>query len=310
MSVASFQTIFAELDHHFDDSAHEPVSVVAAGGDDPTVLQALAHAVQRGWISAIVTGEEQPIRNAAEQANLDSQSFTIVDSHSAATVAVETIRSGRAKILMKGQVSTPDLMRAVLDRNNGLRTEQTICQVVLIELTSRNRRFLLADTGVCIAPDVEQKVEIMTSAVQVARKLGIEKPRVALMAATEKPSSAMPETVEAEEITKRFQSASDSVSSVELGDCLVQGPLSFDLAFADTAGDSKKVAGPVIGHADVLIFPNLVSANLTVKAIMYTADCEFGGILCGVRCPVVFMSRSDSTETRIRSLALALKTLI
>jgi phosphotransacetylase len=120
------------------------------------------------------------------------------------------------------------------------------------------------------------------------------------MAATEKPVASMPDTLEAAEIVRRHETG-------EIVACRVQGPLSFDLAYAHKAGDRKSVSGPVVGAADVMIFPSLLAANLTVKAIMYTAPCRFGGVLRGTVCPVVFMSRADSVETRLNSLALALK---
>src|SRR5262249_38790908 len=126
--------------------------------------------------------------------------------------------------------------------------------------------------------------------------LGEPTPRVALLSATEKPTDSLPDTREAAEIASR-----------PFTGCVVQGPLSFDLAYAPESGRRKGVAGPVAGAADVLIFPDLNSANLTCKAMMYTADCRFGGVLMGAACPVVFMSRADSTQTRLRSLALALR---
>jgi phosphotransacetylase len=218
-------------------------------------------------------------------------------------------------MLMKGQVSTPALMRAVLDPVLGLRTGRVICQVVLMEIRSaaplpvspgekdRNeggRRFLLADTGICIQPTLEQKSDILRSAVEVAHALGEAVPRVAVLAATETVSNAMPETLDAAELERRGHAG-------EFPGCTVQGPLSFDLAYAPEAAAKKSVHGQVAGAADVLLFPNLVTANLTVKAIMYTADCRFGGVLCGAACPVVFMSRADMTETRLHSLALAIR---
>ncbi len=122
------------------------------------------------------------------------------------------------------------------------------------------------------------------------------------MAATESVNLTMPETVDAAELQKRSERG-------DIDGCTVQGPLSFDLAYAAGAARKKRIAGAVVGAADVLLFPDLLSANLTVKAIMYTADCRFGGILCGTTAPVVFMSRADTTETRLNSLALALRVL-
>lgn len=201
---------------------------------------------------------------------------------------------------MKGQIATPDLMHAVLDASHGLRTERVICQVPLVEILSSDRRLLMADTGICIAPTLRQKIDILASAVELARSLGAELPRVALLSATEKVTESMPDTLEAAEITRRNQAG-------EISGCVVEGPLSFDLAYAAEAAGKKQIAGSVVGRADVLIFPNLLSANLTIKAIMYTADCRYGGVLCGAACPVVFMSRADDTPTRLNSLALALR---
>ena len=125
---------------------------------------------------------------------------------------------------------------------------------------------------------------------------------MALMAATETVKATMPETIDAQELTRRHAQG-------EFADCLVQGPLSFDLAYAEDAGAKKRIDGAVVGAADVMLFPDLLSANLTVKAIMYTAYCQFGGLLRGTSAPVVFMSRADSTQTRLNSLALTLATL-
>jgi phosphotransacetylase len=193
-------------------------------------------------------------------------------------------------------------MRAVLDADAGLRTDRVISQVVLMEIPRDGRRFLLADTGISVHPSLAKKIDIMKSAVDLARALGVPRPNVALMAATESVKPEMPETVHAQELTRRNDQG-------EFADCVIQGPLSFDLAYAADAGDKKGIGGPVVGAADIMLFPDLLSANLTVKAIMYTADCRFGGVLRGASVPVVFMSRADSTQTRLNSLALTLAIL-
>ncbi len=203
---------------------------------------------------------------------------------------------------MKGRIPTYKLMEAVLDRDAGLRTKRLICQVVLMEILRDQRRFLLADTGISVHPSLDERIDILGSTIEVARALGTARPNVALMAATEIVKASMPETVEAAELVRRSLHG-------EFGDCVVEGPLSFDLAYAADAGARKQFEGAVVGAADVMLFPNLLAANLTVKAIMYTADCQFGGVLRGTSAPVVFMSRADSTETRLNSLALTLRIL-
>jgi len=289
MPLNSFEQLY-----QFADAAPEPVGIAVAGGADSTVLEALRTARDRGWVLPSVVGKETEIRALG----LDVRGFTLIDSADPAPTAVALVRNGQAKFLMKGQIATPALLKAVLDPALGLRTGRIICQVVLMEIGER--RFLLADTGICIQPTLEQKIDIMTSAMDMARALGVECPRVAVMAATETVTDSMPETVDAAELQRRSQAG-------EFPGCTVRGPLSFDLAYDAAAAVKKKLADPDHAIADIMLFPNLLVANLTVKAIMYTADCRFGGILCGAACPVVFMSRADTTATRLNSLALALK---
>jgi phosphotransacetylase len=295
MPVPDFERLYKEAD-----ALRQAVPVLAAGGADRTVLEALRAACDRGWVVPAVTGREADIRRAAEEAGVELSGFTLIAADEPAAAAVQRVRKGEARVLMKGQIGTPALMRAVLDPTHRLRTGRVICQVVLMSILPARRQFLLADTGVCVQPTLEQKIDILRSAVGVAHALGVEEPRVAVMAASESPSAAMPDTLEAAELQRRGEAG-------EIPGCVVQGPLSFDLAYAADAADKKRVGGPVPGAADVMLFPNLAAANLTVKGIMYTADCRFGGVLCGAACPVVFMSRADTTATRLNSLALALR---
>ena len=290
--------------YHDADGRREPVRVAAAGGQDPTVLEALRIAGDRGWVRPILVGPEPGIRAIAAAKGISLAGFTIrhADGKSIATAAIDEVRASRAQVLMKGQIATPALMEAVLDPTTGLRTGRVVCQVVLMEIPRDDRRFLMADTGICVAPNLKSRIDILRAAVEVARALGLSMPKVALMAATETVKDAMPETVEAAELVLRNQQG-------EFADCSIAGPLSFDLAYAVEAGARKRIEGSVVGAADVMIFPNLLSANLTVKAIMYTADCRFGGVLKGTSAPVVFMSRADDVATRLNSLAMTLRIL-
>jgi phosphotransacetylase len=303
MSLPSFTALFRDAD-----GQAKPVTVAAAGGDDASVIEALRNACDRGWVAPIVVGPVRAIRASAEAAEFGLDGFTIVaaEGDSVAEAAVAEVREGRAQMLMKGRISTPALLRAVLDPAVGLRTDRVVCQVVLMEVLAREtteaRRFLLADTGIRIQPTFKHRIDILRSTVEVAKALGVERPCVALMAATEAVNPSMPETVHAAELQWRNEAG-------EFPDCLIQGPLSFDLAYAPSVAGRKQITGAVVGAADAMVFPNLLSANLTVKAIMYTADCRFGGILRGTTAPVVFMSRADTPGTRLNSLALALAVL-
>jgi phosphotransacetylase len=282
--------------------------VVAAGGADRTVLEAMSLAQRRGWILPILTGSVSEMNSFAKDLDIDLSDFELIESEDPAAAAVGVVRMGRAKMLMKGQIDTPSLMRAMLSRENGLRTDRCICQIVLMEIPRDSRRFLLSDTGITIQPTLDQKADILKSMVGVAAALRdgdnyqAELPRIGVMSATEKVNESMPDTLDAQELSRLNQTG-------EIPGCIVQGPLSFDLAYASDAAEKKRIEGSVVGAADGMLFPNLLSANLTVKAIMYTAACRFGGVLCGAACPVVFMSRADSTETRLNSMALTLRML-
>jgi phosphotransacetylase len=295
MPLASFDQLYQDAD-----ALPAPVPVAAAGAADRTVLEALRAACDRGWVTPLVAGPEREVRHAAAEWGVDLQGFTVLDSREPAVAAVAAVRSGRARLLMKGQIATPALMAAVLHPADGLRRGRVICQVVHLEVRPAERRFLLADTGICTYPTLDERIDILRQAVATAHALGAEVPRVAVLAATETPTRKMPDTLEAADLQHRSAAG-------EFRGCVIQGPLSFDLAYAADAADKKRIGGPVVGAADVFLFPNLLAANLTVKAIMYTADCRFGGVLCGAACPVVFMSRADSTSTRLNSLAVALK---
>lgn len=293
--MPSFAELFAAADAQ---AARLPV--VAAGGADGSVLAALAQAAERDWVTPVLAGDRSRIEQVASDQAIDLTTFRIVDeSAQPAAAAVAEVRAGRASMLMKGQVSTPELMQSVLDRSTGLRTTRVIGQVVLMEVPRDNRRFLMSDTGVTIAPSLEQKEDLLGSVADIARGLGCPWPRIALLSATEKPTSSLPDTEEAAEMTRRGIAG-------RYGECIVEGPLSFDLAYSVEAAARKGIRGEVSGGADAMLFPNLLAANLTVKAMMYTADCRFGGVLCGAACPVVFMSRADDVATRLRSLAFAL----
>jgi phosphotransacetylase len=295
MGLTSFDELFLAADE-----ARPGVSVVAVGGADLTVLSALRKACDRRWVRAAVTGSQGEIERLALAHGLSLAGIEVIDTDDPAGAAVARVREGRARLLMKGQIATPALMKAILAPNSGLRTDHAVCQVVLMEVLPAGRRFLLADTGITPRPDLTQKIDILHSAVTLAHALGEPGPRVAVMSASEKPTDALPDTHEAAELQRRSERG-------EFPGCVVQGPLSFDLAYAADPGERKGITGPVAGAADVMLFPDLTSANLTVKAIMYTAECRFGGLLCGAACPVVFMSRADSTRTRLHSLALALR---
>jgi phosphotransacetylase len=237
MPLASFEQLFSSAS-----AAPQTVPVVAAGAADVTVLGALRDACDRAWVAPVLAGAEGDIRRLADGHGIALTGMTILNTTEPAAASVAQVRSGRARLLLKGQVSTPELVQAILDGPDGLRTGRVICQVVLMEIVRDGRRLVLADTGICPRPDLDQKVDILQSAVSVARALGEPTPRVAVLAASEKASARLPDTLEAAELQRRGEAGG-------LPGCLVQGPLSFDLAYAAAAGVRKGLAGPVAGAA-------------------------------------------------------------
>jgi phosphotransacetylase len=289
--------------HQLANERSQATPVAVAGGADGTVLTALRTALDRGWALPLVVGDRVLIQEKAEEAAIDLHGFELIDASSPAEAAVEQVRSGRAQMLMKGQVATPALMSAILDEHHGLRTDRTIAQVVLMQILAPHRRFLLADTGICVQPTLAQRLDICRSVVEIAHALQEPNPHIAWLAASEAINDKMPETGDAQQLVTLIR------EDLNFPHCIVDGPLSFDLAYAAEAASRKNFDSPVYGNADAMLFPNLLAANLTVKAIMYTSDCHFGGVLTGTRCPVVFMSRADSVQTRLDSLAFALNLL-
>jgi len=299
MSLHGFDRLAAEAD-----ARAAPVPVVAAGGDDPGLLRALREAAGRGWVVPAVVGPGRAVRAAAAAAGVDPGGFRLVeaDAGDVGAAAVAEVRQGRAAVLIKGRVASPDLLRAVCHPGDGLRDGRVVGQVVLMEVLRDGRRFLLADTGVNPRPTLSQKADLLQGAVGVAHALGAARPLVAVMAATEAIDVAMHETLDAAALQSRNQAG-------DFPDCVVRGPLPFDLAYAADAAGRKRVGGPVVGAADLMLFADLLSANLTVKAIMSTADCRYGVALLGTVAPVAFLSRSDTPAARLNSLALALRLL-
>src|SRR4051794_6000062 len=176
MPLAGFEELFAQADR-----GRPAVPAAVAGGADPAVLEALRAACDRGWVEPTLAGRERDVRRAAEECGVALHGFTLADADDPAAAAVDLARAGRARLLMKGQVATPALMRAVLDPGSGLRAGRVVCQVVLLELLRDRRRLVLADTGICPRPTLEQKLDILASAAGVARALGADTPGVAVL---------------------------------------------------------------------------------------------------------------------------------
>ena len=285
-----------------------PTRVAVAAADGEATLAAVLRAAREGWLEAILFGDRPSIERRLRSMGVDAGStgpdgtrLDVVhepDGQAAARRAVRTVRTGDAAVLLKGSVSTRELMRAVLDRSTGLRSGRLLSDVFVFDFTATDEPRIVAitDGGVTPAPDLEARAAIIRNAVRALHALDVQTPRVALLSATEIPSPAFPSSLEAAELTRRSRGG-------EFGRCIVDGPLGLDLALSPKAGAAKGLDSPIAGLADILVFPTLEAANLTAKAVQYSIPVEPGHVIVGGIAPVLIPSRSETPLARLNSLA-------
>jgi phosphate acetyltransferase len=271
----------------------------------PCQADALAGALQAaasGLVRITIFAPQAKLRAVAEAAGLSLAEVEIVDvphSHAAAEAAVRAARDGRYQALMKGSLHTDELMHAVLDRANGLRTDRRASHVFVIDVPGHDRLLLLTDGAITISPDLEQKADIVRNAIELAHALGIAEPRVALLSAIETVTPKLVATVDAAALCKMAERG-------QIVGGILDGPLAFDNAISAEAARMKNLRSPVSGRADVLVAPDLESGNLMAKQLDYLAGARSAGIVLGARVPIILTSRADSPASRVASCALAL----
>lgn len=278
-----------------------PKGIAVAAAADAEVLLALAAAKAEGLVEPILIGDEKEIRKTAEQVGYSLENDRIIaarDKASAARAAVQEVASGRAELLMKGLINTADLLRAVLDKEAGLRTGRLLSHVSVVEPAGYGRLILITDGGINIAPTLEEKVDIIVNAVGVAQALGIAKPKVAILAALEQVNPKMPAAVDAAALSQMSRRG-------QIPGAIVDGPLALDNAITKEAAVHKGIDSPVAGEADILLAPNIEAGNILHKALVYFANVKAAGLVVGARAPIVVTSRAETHETKLHSIALA-----
>ena len=282
-------------------AAGPPVPVAVAHPCDAASLGAAVEGAAAGLITPILVGPATKIRAAAAAAELDIAAFRLVDephSHAAAARAVALVRAGEAALLMKGSLHTDELMRAVLARDTGLRTERRLSHVYIMDVPSYPRALLLTDAAVNVTPTLEEKRDIVQNAIDLAHIMGIAQPRVAILAAVETVSPAMPSTLAAAALCKMADRG-------QITGGLLDGPLAFDNAVSLEAARQKGIVSEVAGRADILVVPDLEAGNMLAKQLSFLAGADAAGVVCGARVPIILTSRADSARTRIASCAVA-----
>lgn len=275
--------------------------LAVAAAHDLEVLEAVSQAVTFGLVSATLVGKKAEIEKIAKEHAINLADMQILDAEDniqAAKKAVELVSSGQAHMLMKGIVDTANLLRAVLDKEIGLRTGNLICHVAVMEVPGLDRLIYMTDGGMNIAPTLEQKADILQSALTVARKFGVKQPKVVPIAAFEQVNPKMQATVDG-------QALHDMALAGEFGDAIVSGPLAFDGALVPEAAKHKGIKDPVAGYADVILVPFIEVGNVMYKSLVYFGNTKVAGIVVGAKKPIVLTSRSDTPEAKFRSIAVA-----
>lgn len=270
----------------------------------PCEVSALAGAIEagaRGLIVPLLVGPADKIAETAAAAQLDLANAEIVDvphSHASAAKAVELIRKGKAEILMKGSLHTDELMSAIVSREGGLRTGRRISHVFIMDVPTYHKVLIVTDAAINIAPTLEDKVDICQNAIDLAVSLGLDKPKVAILAAVETVTSKMPATLDAAALCKMAERG-------QIKNGIIDGPLAFDNAINTQAAETKGIKSPVAGDPDILLAPDLEAGNILAKQLSFLANADSAGMVLGAKVPVILTSRADSVRSRIASCAVA-----
>ena len=291
---------FKELLSKVGECKTKTLSVAVA--QDAAVLEAVKVAKERGIANAILVGDEDKIREIGESLGMNMSEYRIIDEKDiteASLKAVKLVHDGEADMYLKGLLPTGTFLKSVLNKEVGLRTGKPLSHVCVFEIPGIDRLVFLTDVAFIPYPTLEDKRCMIDYTVEVANACGVTNPTVACLAALETVNEKMPVTVEADTLSK-MQDAG------EIKDCIVEGPLSLDIALYPEAAEEKGAMGrKVAGDADILVFPDIHAGNLTYKAIVHMAPVKNGNILTGTKAPVILTSRSDSVDVKVNSIALA-----
>ncbi|MCL2841885.1 MAG: bifunctional enoyl-CoA hydratase/phosphate acetyltransferase [Oscillospiraceae bacterium] len=280
-------------------ATREKSRVSVAVAEDATVLQAVAEAHRCGIAEFFLVGDTEAMTKVAEGGGIDLTPFTLLhesDPIEACRKAVALVAEGKASALMKGKIDTSIIMRAALDKEHGIRAGRKLSHLAAFELPTYHKLLYVTDAAINIQPDLATKKEIVQNAVDAVRNLGVDCPKVALLAAKEKVDEKMPVTVEWAELI-----ASDTIT-----DCILGGPLALDNAVSKESVAIKGITSPVGGDADILACPDIEAGNILYKALAFLANGRNGGVVVGAKRPIILTSRADSSENKLISIALGI----
>ena len=278
-----------------------PVRTAVAHPCDETSLRGAVEAAEAKIIKPVLVGPEARIRALAASFGLDLTGLQLVDtphSHASAAKAVEIVRNGEVDALMKGSLHTDELMAEVVNKETGIRTARRISHVFIMDVPTYPKPLFITDAAVNIFPTLEDKVDIVQNAIELAQALGIKQPKVAILSAVETITSKIPSTIDAAALCKM-------ADRDQIIGGLLDGPLALDNAIDRAAAAVKHIASPVAGDADILLVPNLEAGNMLAKELSFLANADAAGIVLGARVPIILTSRADNVRTRMASCAVA-----
>jgi len=289
---------FDEVLNKAKDYGPKKMAVASAGAED--VLMAVEAARKEGLADSILVGDKKEIIKIADEMSIDPANYEIIDKTDkteAVRCAVELVRNKKASILMKGMIGTARILKAILDKEIGLRTNRMLSHVYTLQIKGYDRLLTMTDGAMSISPDLKQKAQIIQNAIYYAHSMEIEKPKVAVVAALELVNPDMPATIDAACLAKMSERG-------QIIGGIVDGPLGFDNAISREAAKHKGVKSPVSGEVDIVLVPNIESGNIFAKGLVYLAKAIPAGLLLGAKAPVVLVSRSDSAQSKLYSIAL------
>ncbi|MCU5328117.1 MULTISPECIES: phosphate butyryltransferase [Bacillus] len=295
-----------KLEHLIDQAAGQPKKTVAvAVAEDHEVIEAVAKAIKLQLAQFRLYGNQEKIMGMLQEHGLQTSEYIEViaaaSSAEAAELSVKAVRNGEADVLMKGNIPTANILKAVLNKEWGLRKGSALSHVAAFEVPNYDRLIFVTDAAMNIAPDVTQKAAIIQNTVEVAQAIGIDLPKVAPIAAVEVVNPAMQATIDAAMLTQMNRRG-------QIKNCVVDGPLALDNAVSQIAAEHKGIVSDVAGKADILLVPTIEAGNVLYKSLVYFADAKVGAMIAGAKAPIVLTSRADSAETKVYSLALAVTT--
>jgi phosphate butyryltransferase len=278
-----------------------PAGVSLVEAIDEEALSALSAAEEEGFIAPYLVGDSEKIKNVISERGISLRDPVFVEARTpeeSARLGVGLVRDGKCAILMKGKVGTATLLRAALDKETGLRTGRILSHVAALEVPGFDRLIFVTDGGVVLQPDLEKKVEIVRNAIEVCHMMGVDHPRIAVLAPSEVPSLDSEDSIHAAILSKMADRGAFPGSSVD-------GPMALDVAISPESARIKGVTGEVAGKADVLLAPDVVSGNSIAKSMQYFAHAAIGGVIVGAAAPIVVISRADTHVAKLNSLAMA-----